>query len=159
MKSERQSDQTANGRVGPYSIDGNAVARAAAAGLVAGVIASFAMDSFQATITKLLSSDRDAEPATNKAADRVSELFTGHELSISAKPVGGHIVHYTLGAALGALYAIGAELLRDVTAGYGAAFGIGVAGVLDNAVVPAIGLGLPLGKQVCKRTPIRSPHI
>ena len=54
---------------------------AAAAGLVAGLAASFVMDRFQAGVAALSSSDSDAEPATAKAADKVSQMVVGVRLA------------------------------------------------------------------------------
>ncbi len=119
------------------------IVRGATAGLIAGLFASFAMDRFQAAITALSSSDSDAEPATDKAAGRIFEALTGRELTSTNKPVGGQVVHYGLGAGLGALYGTAAEYRRDVTIGYGTASGIGVAVFLDDTVVSAVGLDDP----------------
>ncbi len=46
-----------------------------------------------------------------------------------------------LGIGLGVLYGVAAEFRPAVTAGYGSAFGLGTATVLDEGVVPAVGLG------------------
>ena len=118
--------------------------------MLAGLLASFAMDRFQAMVSALSVSDSDAEPATDKTADRISKALTGHELAAPDKPLGGQLVHYTLGAGLGALYGIAAEYRQEVTAGYGTAFGIGVAALLDDAAVPAVGLGNPPWKTSLK---------
>ena len=59
------------------------------------------------------------------------------------QPLAGQIVHYVVGAARGAGYGIAAEFRPAVTAGFGAPFGFGLAAVLDEAVVPAVGLGSP----------------
>ena len=124
--------------------DGNMtkVLRGALAGVIAGAVASFAMDRFQAAIT-MLSSDEgdDQEPATEKAADGVARVVTGHALARPDKPLAGQAIHYALGIGLGAAYGIAAEFLPAVTAGRGAAFGIGTATLLDEAMVPAVGLG------------------
>ena len=117
------------------------IARGAAAGVLAGLLASFAMDRFQALVAAGSSSASDSEPATDKTADRISKALTGNELASHDKPLGGQLVHYALGAGLGALYGLAAEYRRDVTAGYGTAFGLGVAALVDNAAVPAMRLG------------------
>lgn len=121
------------------------IARGLVAGLVAGAVASLAMDRFQALASPLVSSDEGdrSEPATEKAADAVSRHATGHEVAQAAKPVAGQAIHYALGIGLGVAYGIAAEFLPPVTWGYGAAYGIGTATVLDEGVVPAVGLGNP----------------
>ncbi|MEG8025718.1 DUF1440 domain-containing protein [Sphingomonas aurantiaca] len=114
---------------------------AAAAGLVAGLAASFVMDRFQAGVAALSSSDSDAEPATEKAADKVSQAVVGHEVPDDRKPLAGQAVHYALGAGLGVVYAVAAEYRPAVTAGYGTAFALANTALLDEAAVPAVGLG------------------
>jgi uncharacterized membrane protein YagU involved in acid resistance len=113
----------------------------AAIGIVAGLAASFAMNQFQAAVSALSDSDDDREPATDKAANRVAVATTGEELGDEQKKLGGEAVHYALGAALGAAYGASAAVRPEVTAGFGTAFGIGTAAVLDEAAVPATGLG------------------
>jgi hypothetical protein len=56
------------------------------------------MDLFQAGVAALLSSDSDAEPATQKAVDKVSQAVVGHEIPDDRKPFAGQVVHYALGA-------------------------------------------------------------
>lgn len=119
------------------------IARGLVAGVVAGAVASFAMDRFQAVVSPLLpsSDDADPEPATEKAADSVMRQVTGHEVPDADKPLAGQSIHYALGIALGAAYGIAAEFRPAVTAGYGAGFALGTATLLDEAIVPAVGLG------------------
>ena len=114
---------------------------AAAAGLVAGLAASFVMDRFQAGVAALSPSDSDAEPATEKAADKVSQAVVGHEVPDDRKPLAGQAVHYALGVGLGVVYAVAAEYRPAVTAGYGTAFALANTALLDEAAVPAVGLG------------------
>jgi putative membrane protein len=112
------------------------------AGTVAGIVASFAMDRFQAAAAALSSSDdSDAEPATEKAADAVARAATGSDVPDAEKPLAGQAVHYALGTALGIAYGIAAEFRPGVTTGFGSAFGLGTATLLDEAAVPAVGLG------------------
>jgi len=118
------------------------IVRGAVAGVIAGAVASFAMDRFQAVTSSLLPSDGgDDEPATEKAADAVATAVTGHEVPDAAKPLAGQGVHYALGIGLGVAYAIAAEFRPSVTTGYGTAFGLGTATLLDEAAVPAVRLG------------------
>lgn len=117
--------------------------RGALAGLVAGLVASLVMDSLQQVVTAASLSAGGGEPATEKAAARVTKAATGRPLTKEDRPLGGHLVHYGLGASLGVLYGIAAEYRSEVTAGKGAAFGLGAALVLDNAAVPIAGLGDP----------------
>ena len=113
----------------------------AAIGIVAGLAASVAMNQFQAAVSALSDSDDNSEPATDKAANKVAMATTGKALDGEQKKLGGQAVHYALGAALGAAYGASAVVRPEVTAGFGTAFGIGTAAVLDEAAVPAAGLG------------------
>ena len=132
-----------NANSAPAMVDDASIARAVAAGLIAGLVASFVMDRFQAAIAGLSPARRDAEPATDKTADRIVTAATGHALAPNIRPLGGQIVHYALGAGLGAAYGIAADYRRGVTAGRGTMFGIVVAALLDEAIVPAARLGAP----------------
>ena len=116
------------------------VARGVVAGLIAGAVASFAMDRFQAAVSPLLpSSGEDEEPATQKAADALARGATGHDVAAPDKPLAGQAIHYALGIA----YGVAAEFRPAIAAGYGTAFGIGTATLLDEGAVPAVGLGSP----------------
>ncbi|SEK32400.1 Protein of unknown function [Sphingomonas palmae] len=120
------------------------VIRGAVAGCVAGAVASFAMDRFQAAVSALSASDDDddaSEPATEKAADAVAKSLIGDELPRATKPLAGQSIHYALGVGLGAIYGIAAEFRPSLTAGQGAGFGVATATLLDEAAVPAVGLG------------------
>ncbi|SEM77018.1 Protein of unknown function [Sphingomonas gellani] len=121
----------------------NMMWKGALAGLAAGLVASFAMDRFQAVLTAASSSssDDEDEPATNKAADRIARATTGHDVPDDKKDAAGQGVHYALGAGLGLAYGMAAEASPAVTSGLGTAFGGTVAGLLDEAAVPAVGLG------------------
>ena len=125
--------------------DGTAarLARGALAGLVAGVAASLVMDRFQAVVSALSASQEEGEPATQQAADAVAAHTAGGAVPEADKPLAGQAIHYALGAALGVAYGIAAEFRPAVAAGQGTAFGLGTATLLDQAAVPALGLGDP----------------
>lgn len=118
--------------------------RGAAAGLVAGITASFVMDRFQAALGALSSSATDQdEPATEKAADGIARALTGTAVAGGNKALAGQAIHYVLGAALGVVYGVTAELRPSVTTGFGTAFGLGTATLLDEIAVPLSGVGKP----------------
>ena len=78
------------------------IARGLVAGMIAGAVASFAMDRFQAMAAPLLPSSGDSsKPATEKAADAVATQVTGHAVPAADKPLAGQAVHYAVGIALG----------------------------------------------------------
>lgn len=116
----------------------------AGAGLVAGLVASFAMSQFQkiwgATISEQGSG---GDSATVKTANKASRTATGRSVEKEEKKEAGEAVHYATGAALGLAYGLAAEFRREVTIGRGTGFGVAVAAVLDEATVPAMGLSDP----------------
>jgi hypothetical protein len=133
------------------------VARGLAAGLLAGLAASYAMNAFQSATSRLNQSSRAdrppqkkrtqgfdrSDPTTTQAASKLSEGLFRHRLSPGQKEVADPAVHYAVGAALGGLYGVAAELAPKVTAGAGLPFGAAVAIALDEGLVPATGLSSP----------------
>ncbi|MEH3107027.1 MAG: DUF1440 domain-containing protein [Sphingomonas fennica] len=115
--------------------------RGIVAGAVAGIVASYAMDGFQAAAAALVPDDGGSEPATEQAADAAARAVTGRDLADDAKPLGGQAIHYLFGAGLGIAYGVAAEFRPSVTAGYGTAYALGTATLFDEAAVPALGLG------------------
>lgn len=117
-----------------------AVAEGALAGALAGAFASFAMNRFQAAVSRLGSgSGGGGDPATVKAAERV----VGHGIDEREKGRAGEAVHYGFGAALGAAYGAAVEVEPWVATGFGMPFGGAVAVVADEVLVPAAGLSGP----------------
>lgn len=114
--------------------------KGALAGLAAGLAASIAMDGFQRIVAALSEPD-SSEPATEKAADRISAAAAGTPVAIADRPTAGQAVHYLTGLGLGLAYGMAAEYSDAVTAGGGAAFGTATAALLDEGAVPALGLG------------------
>ena len=112
-----------------------------AVGAAAGLIAAGVMNGLQAATAAVSDKKEQGEPATVKAADKVSTATTGYPVPAPAREHAGQAVHYLTGAALGALYGLVAEYQPEVTIGYGTAYGAAVAVVLDDTIVPALGLG------------------
>ena len=117
--------------------------RAAVAGLLAGLAAGAAMNGFQAAWSSATGQRSAGEPTTTKAADRLAEATTGHKVPERYRGAADPAVHYATAAALGLAYALVAEAWRPVTAGAGTLFGLGTAAVLDEGLVPALGLAAP----------------
>ncbi|MBI3654371.1 MAG: DUF1440 domain-containing protein [Acidobacteria bacterium] len=137
-----------------------------AAGVIAGLAASFVMSQFQAWLIHLTKSDKEKKdsqksptngqsknpegnlktethedaPATEKAAVAISATVFHHPLQQEEKKSAGEAVHYAMGAASGALYGGLAELMPQVTLGLGLPFGTAVWLVADEVLVPALGL-------------------
>ena len=125
------------------------IVKGALAGAAAGLLASFIMNQFQTawtTAEKQLSEGDaeeggDDEPATVRAADQAARAATGKPLPEAVRKPAGQAVHYATGTLLGGIYGALAEVFPVVTSGFGAAYGTVVNLVLDEGIVPALGLG------------------
>ena len=138
--------------------------KGALAGLVAGLVASWAMNRFQDVWVSFSagndsgkddkSSDHDRESsnlktnqseeetpddATVKAASVISENLFNHKLSPDEKKFAGPAVHYATGAAGGLVYAVAAELVPEITKGAGLPYGAAFWLVVDEGLVPVLG--------------------
>jgi uncharacterized membrane protein YagU involved in acid resistance len=129
------------------------VVRNVIAGFVGGLVASFAMEQFQNALGRLSEDIGGApggggqqhrkpqtEPATYQAANAISTATTGHRLSRDEKPVGGALVHYAFGGAVGAMYGAAASQNSEITAWGGLPFGATVWLIADEVGVPLAGL-------------------
>jgi putative membrane protein len=114
-----------------------------AVGVTAGLVASAAMAVFQNQAQKLLPDKDQSEddPATVKAADKLSEAAIGDPVPEPYREQSGQLVHYAVGAVLGGIYGVLTEYKPEASAGFGSAYGIATAALLDEAGVPAAGLG------------------
>lgn len=115
--------------------------KAAAAGLAAGLVAAGAMELFQRVAGTAMGQTGEGEPATVKAANSVALAVTGHDLPEAAKGPAGEAVHYVTGAALGLGYGVLVALAPKLRAGFGTGYGLAANVLIDNAIVPAAGLG------------------
>ena len=123
-----------------------------AAGAAAGLAASFAMSKFQTGWTTLVrefgpdsagEQAQEGEPATVKAANRVSRKTTGEPVPEPQKDTAGEAVHYGFGALLGGLYGAAGSVAPRVRTGFGTIFGTAVWAVADEIAVPAADLSKP----------------
>jgi len=123
-----------------------------AAGVVGGVVASWAMDRFQYWWLSFGGGDElqlqqtqsdegnQEEPATVKTASAFSKGVFGHRLTIKEKEIAGPIVHYAVGTTAGAVYGVAAEYEPDVTTLAGIPFGAAFWMVVDEGALPLLGL-------------------
>lgn len=134
-----------------------------AAGLVGGLVASWAMNRFQDGWSKLAHGNRmsplgqdqsqsrqpesdeegSVEPeddTTVKTASAISEGVFDHKLTQREKKIAGTAVHYALGTGVGGLYGAVAEVAPNVTTGAGLPFGALFWLVVDEGAVPILGL-------------------
>lgn len=110
-------------------------------GAIAGVAASAAVNGFQALLALAHDGSDEGEPATVKAADALSEAVTGDPIAEPNRELAGRAVHYVTGVGLGVLYTVMSRHLPTVRAGWGTIYGLAAAAVLDEGLVPALGLG------------------
>ena len=117
--------------------------RAAVAGIVAGLAAGAVMNGFQAAWSAATGAESSGEPTTTKAADKLAEATVGTPVPEPLRKAADPAVHYATAALLGLGYGLAAEIWRPVTAGGGTVFGTATAALLDDGVVPALGLAPP----------------
>ena len=88
-------------------------------------------------------SSEQNEPATEKAAEKISRGFLGRELDGKEKSVAGQFMHYGFGTAVGGAYGVLNEYVPGVSQGGGLPFGAGLMILSDELAVPAAGLSAP----------------
>lgn len=123
------------------------------AGAVGGLVASWTMNEFQkawAAAEKQITggkkgqegqhSGEDAEDATMKTADRISELVQGRRLTREEKKKAGPVVHYAFGAIMGAVYGASVEVNPAANALAGVPFGAILFAAVDEVALPVLGL-------------------
>lgn len=116
------------------------IAVGVAAGMLGGLLATWVMSEYQALFSASSGNDEKDEPATVKAAARISENVFGHQLTRDGKKIAGPAVHYTFGTLNGAVYGALAEASPGITAARGVLFGAGLWLIADEVAVPALGL-------------------
>ena len=144
------------------------IAKGFVSGLLGGLAASWIMNQFQMSTSKLVQnkhkphggqSVQEGSPQhgigaelqelgiddpDDNAAERTANIIAvkgfDRELSESEKHAGGEVSHYAFGATTGAIYGMAAEFVPEVTVGAGLPFGAAVWLVADEIVVPALGL-------------------
>jgi putative membrane protein len=124
------------------------------AGAVGGLVASWTMNEFQkawAAAEKQITGGKqvqqgdqnggeDADDATMKTADRISELLQGRHLTHDEKKKAGPVVHYAFGAIMGAVYGASVEVNPAANALAGIPFGAILFAAADEVALPALGL-------------------
>jgi hypothetical protein len=125
------------------------------AGMAGGLAASWTMNQFQSVWSRASEAlccqkegpgaerqaqEGESEDATMKTAGRLARVVLQRELSHEEKKRLGPVVHYAFGTLMGACYGVAAEHRREVTKGYGTAFGTVLFAGADEIAVPALGL-------------------
>lgn len=125
-----------------------------AAGVVAGLAATFVMTQFQTAVSKLSESSNGEdknkkqkkeadENATVKTAGAISETVFDHKLKKSEKQTAGNAVHYGFGTMMGAVQGVAAEVAPITAKGFGLPFSTALFIGADEIAVPALGLSKP----------------
>jgi hypothetical protein len=115
---------------------------AAIGGVAGGLVASLAMNLYQGAAGSLFGQGGgNDDPATVKAADDVKRATGAPPVTQKRRATAGSLVHYATGAVLGLVYGLLVAVWPPAAFGFGVAFGIVVALVLDDLVVPALGWG------------------
>ena len=124
------------------------------AGAVGGLVASWTMNEFQkvwAAAEKRITGGKqghdegqqnseDAEDATMKTADRISQALQGRHLTDEEKKKAGPVVHYAFGALMGAVYGASVEVNPAANALAGIPFGAILFAAADEVALPVLGL-------------------
>lgn len=121
------------------------------AGLLAGVVAAWAMGQFHALLMNRprMPAPRSSkeEDSTVKTAARISEGVFHHTLTAEEKEVAGSLVHYAFGASVGGTYGAVAEAVPVITRGAGVPLGAAVWLGAHVIAVPALGLSKPVTRS------------
>lgn len=121
------------------------------AGILAGIIAAWAMGQAHALLTNLQGmqapKSNEEEDSTVKTASMISEGVFHHVLTTEEKKMAGPIVHYAFGASVGGTYGAVAETMPMVTRGAGVPLGVVVWLGAHVIIVPSLGLSKPVTRS------------
>ena len=111
-------------------------------GVVGGLVASLAMNQFQALAAGAFGQGgSNDDPSTIKAADTLAMATTGEPVTQKYREVAGSVVHYATGAVLGGLYGALTHERPEAALGLGVPFGLATMLVVDDVAVQAFGWG------------------
>ncbi len=120
--------------------------KGALAGLAGGLAGSFAMNEFQALLSKAEGKQNNkhrSEPATVKAARAIAEKALHRRLPVAQKDRAGELVHYAFGTLNGAIYGALAERAPVACTCAGLLFGAALFLVADEGLVPLLKFSRP----------------
>jgi len=126
------------------AIQKKTVTRSLVKGLIAGVIGGLAGAAARHVAEKIYPPRAKGEPAPPEVS---AQRAAGGTLTTTEKKAAGETIHWLFGASAGAVYGGVAEYYPQVTSKEGANFGMVMATVTHEGVLPAIGLVAAPGKQ------------
>jgi putative membrane protein len=109
-------------------------------GIAAGLVASGAMNLFQAAVAKAIHQPESGESAATKAADAASQAVSGKPVKRTVKKTADQVVHYATGAVMGGIYGVVGGMVSTLMAAKGLLYGAGTWLVADELAVPLLGL-------------------
>lgn len=122
-------------------INGKDILKGALAGLVAGLVATAAKTAAEAVYPPRVHGEPEPPEA---AADKV---LGPRFFALKSHSAAGETIHWGFGALAGALYGVVAEVYPQATDKHGASFGLTLAAVTHDGVLPALGLAAPPDEQ------------
>ncbi len=135
--------------------------RGVLAGVAGGLAGAWTMNQFQAALSRWQSQPRsEGEDATQKAAAALAAPLIARPLTRDEKRVGGPLVHYSFGSAMGGVYGALTEVRPEISAGRGTLFGAAVWLGADEIGVPLAGLSSsPAGTPASTHASALAAHL
>ena len=126
------------------AIEKKTVTRSLVKGLIAGVIGGLAGAAAKHVAEKIYPPRVKGEPVPPEV---LAQRAAGGSLTTTEQKAAGETIHWLVGASVGAVYGGVAEYYPQVTSKEGASFGMVMATVTHEGVLPAIGLVAAPDKQ------------
>lgn len=126
-------------------------ARSLMKGLVAGLIGGLVATAAKTMMERMYPPRTLGEP---EPAAVLTPKHAGHELTMSEETVAVETIHWGFGALTGAAYGALAEFYPAATAKDGADFGMALASLTHEDVLPAMGLSAPKEEQMTRERTI-----
>lgn len=125
-------------------------------GLIAGLIGGIVATAAKTVAEKIYPPRTHGEPEPPAV---LAEKLAGHELTASEREVAAETIHWGFGALTGAAYGALAEFYPAATAKDGAGFGMALASLTHEGVLPTMGLSAPKEEQTTReRTSEMASH-
>jgi putative membrane protein len=125
-------------------------------GLIAGMIGGIVATAAKSVAEKLYPPRTHGEPEPPAV---LAEKVAGHALAADDRAVAAETIHWGFGALTGAAYGALAEFYPAATAKDGAGFGMALASLTHEGVLPAMGLSAPKEEQTTReRTSEMASH-